>query len=64
MMWGLVTAILKEKTAARVVFLANDKQQWRDEISKVLTLDQFPKRFGGDGDDNSKVINELSKSGI
>jgi hypothetical protein len=55
-MWRLVTAMLKEKTSARIVFLGNDKQQWRDEISKVLTFDQFPKRFGGDGDDNSKVL--------
>jgi hypothetical protein len=55
-MWKLVEAVISTKTAARVVFLGNDKKLWREEISKVLQLDQFPKRYGGDGNDDQKVI--------
>jgi hypothetical protein len=40
-MWKLVEAVISTKTAARVVFLGNDKKLWREEI-KVLQLDQFP----------------------
>jgi hypothetical protein len=56
-MWRLLTAIIAAKTSARIVFLGNNKKQWRDEISKVLPLDKFPKRYGGDGDDDQVVIN-------
>jgi hypothetical protein len=55
-MWRLLTANIAAKTFARIAFLGNNKKQWRDEISKVLPLVKFPKRYGGDGDDDQVVI--------
>jgi hypothetical protein len=52
-----VRQLISTKSSFRVAMLGADKALWREKISKVLPMDKFPSKFGGDGLDIS--VNEL-----
>ncbi|XP_021956355.1 SEC14-like protein 2 [Folsomia candida] len=50
--WRLLSPFVTDRTKAKIMFLGWDKAEWTREISRHIPLDQFPKEYGGLGDDD------------
>ncbi|OXA51868.1 hypothetical protein Fcan01_13008 [Folsomia candida] len=59
--WRLLSPFVTDRTKAKIMFLGWDKAEWTREISRHIPLDQFPKEYGGLGDDDVNLFLELDK---
>jgi len=54
-MYSILKRVVDEKTMSKVIVMGHDSSEWRREIAKVVPLSQFPKMYGGEGDDLFKM---------
>ncbi|XP_035704131.1 SEC14 cytosolic factor isoform X2 [Folsomia candida] len=47
--------VLDKNTFSKITVLGSDPAVWRKEIGAMVAFSQFPKKYGGDGDNNLKM---------
>ncbi|XP_021957682.1 SEC14-like protein 2 isoform X1 [Folsomia candida] len=55
-LWKLICPVMDDKTARKITVLGSDTDIMRNEIGKYVPFAEFPKMYGGDGDNDLKII--------
>jgi len=61
LIWKLIKPFLSERTHAKLFFIGNDKDKWREAITRFADLDQFPEYYGGELPNTTKI--HISRDG-